>query len=58
MMIRVTNGEQGFRTLVINQSKWLVIALTLFVRNNADLVVELFLGNSIEQIAHAVAFEE
>ena len=58
MMIRVANGEQGFRTLVIDQSKWLVVALTLFVRNNADLVVELFLGNSIEQIAHAVAFEE
>ena len=39
VVIGVTFGEQCFGTLVINEAKWLIVALTLFIRNNANLVV-------------------
>jgi len=58
VVVGVTDGEQRFRPLIVNQPKRLIIALTLFIGYNADLVIQLFLGQAIEQIAHAVAFQK
>ena len=58
MMIWVANGKQRLGTLIIDQAERLIVTLTLFVGNNADLVIQLFLRHRVEQKAHTVAFEE
>jgi len=57
-MIGVSGREEIFENLVPQQAIGVIVALALFVLDDATLVIELFLRHRAEQVAHAVAFEE
>ncbi len=51
-------GQQRLHRVIVDQAERLVVALALFVLDDADLVIELRLVEAAEQMAHAVGFEE
>src|SRR3546814_9773993 len=58
MAIGVADREQRVLRLIIDDTIGLVVALPLFVLDDAALLVELLLRHRAEQMPHAVAFHE
>ena len=58
MAIGMLRGSEHLDLLVLDQTIGLVVALALLVLHHADLVGQLLLGNAVEQMSHAVAFQE
>ena len=56
--IGVSHRKQRAADIIVRQAEGLVITLPFFILDNADLVIELFLRNCPEQMAHAIGFEE
>jgi hypothetical protein len=57
-MVRVPFREERIELAIFDQAVGLVVALPLLVLDDADLVLEILLGDRVEQMAHAVALEE
>ena len=58
VVVGMAFGEQRLQDLVEDQAAGLVVALPLFVLDDAALVIEHVLRNRAEQMAHPVAFHE
>ena len=58
MAIRMIGREERGQLGIFDQTIRLVVALTLFVLDDAALVIELVLRHRAEQMAHAIGFEE